>query len=485
MKLQPPASDSLYSRAARAFVRRLAMPLLAVTLCGTAAYGTQPAGTARLDQPSRQPVLAAMALVPTQPPTTQKAPTPAASIASVTAALAKLPSTIGAPVAFPFHQGDTVGWCGSSSTAIGVWPRTMEFLLRTRHPGLQLKFQRCGLGGATFGSALNKIDSWLSTAHPAIVFYNFGANDAGAGDRGIVRFEQNMDAAVHEASSRGIRTLLLTPQSADVRKSGPLAFVERQLYAQTMIGYGRTHGWPILDIHHPIAALQKKAQTEDTSFSINRDGIHLTDAGYIAWGYFLYDACTPPAAISNATVSADGEVVSSTNCKVDHVKVEPGVLSFERADEVLPILPPLALPPSQYVPLEKLSRYELRVTDLPVLPPGMGYEISCEGEPIGVVGHDELEEGVNLNSVLLASGNPAPWHDAARQIWTGQEHIVGSTHFHFQIRPALVSTPRQLPESLPGVNVLSHLLTQISPPHPVIVAPAKPIASAVSVVKHG
>jgi len=39
------------------------------------------------------------------------------------------------PVPFPFKKGDRVAWVGSSSTAIGVWPKTMEFLLRTRHPG--------------------------------------------------------------------------------------------------------------------------------------------------------------------------------------------------------------------------------------------------------------------------------------------------------------------------------------------------------------
>ena len=37
-------------------------------------------------------------------------------------------------VAFPFQPGDRVAWIGSSSTRIGVWPKTMEFLLRTRHP---------------------------------------------------------------------------------------------------------------------------------------------------------------------------------------------------------------------------------------------------------------------------------------------------------------------------------------------------------------
>jgi len=41
---------------------------------------------------------------------------------------------------FPFKPNDRVAWIGSSSTRIGTWCRTMEYLLRTRHPELKLAF---------------------------------------------------------------------------------------------------------------------------------------------------------------------------------------------------------------------------------------------------------------------------------------------------------------------------------------------------------
>jgi hypothetical protein len=57
---------------------------------------------------------------------------------------------------FQFEKGDRVAWVGSSSTNIGVWPKTMEFLLRTRHPQLELSFKKCSTGGGTFGTGLQE-----------------------------------------------------------------------------------------------------------------------------------------------------------------------------------------------------------------------------------------------------------------------------------------------------------------------------------------
>ena len=52
--------------------------------------------------------------------------------------------------AFPFKDGDRVAWVGSSSTHIGVWPRTMEFLLRTRNPDVHLTFQKFSTEGPKY-----------------------------------------------------------------------------------------------------------------------------------------------------------------------------------------------------------------------------------------------------------------------------------------------------------------------------------------------
>ena len=122
-------------------------------------------------------------------------------------------------------------------------------------------------------------------------------------------------------------------------------------------------------------------------------------------------------------------------------------LTFERFDEVLPILPPLPipsnranrsflsslsqsvfndeprysrehgqdLPPRATVPLEAHSRYMLKIVGLP----HGTYKLICNKLPCGQTTSNALEAGVNLNTLLLDAGLAAPWNDLAQKIWDG------------------------------------------------------------------
>lgn len=334
---------------------------------------------------------------------------------------------------FPFRDGDRVAWIGSSSTKIGVWPQTLEFLLHTRHPGLSLQFKKFTTGGGTFATGLEHLDEWLEEFKPTLVFFNYGGNDASGGEEGLPKFLANMEKCVAKAEQSGARVVLITPQAADVRKSGEAPAAKRQKYAETMISHGREKGWWVVDTHHPLGAMQAGAQEDDPTYSMLKDKIHLTDSAYIGWGYLLYDLLAPPAVESAATIAADGRVSETANCQLLDVSSSDGGLAFTRADKVLPILPPSLLPPRRLVPMEARSRYLLKVTDLP---PGK-YELTCEGQAIGTVEADALGRGVNLNSLILDANPkaPAPWQTLAEQAWkgTGLEQ-VGTTRWRFEIR---------------------------------------------------
>jgi lysophospholipase L1-like esterase len=338
---------------------------------------------------------------------------------------------ISAADGFPFKEGDRVAWIGSSSTNIGVWPKTMEFLLRTRYPELKLTFKRFTTGGGTFATGAEKLDGWLAEFKPTVVLFNYGGNDAGGGEKGLPKFKDNIEKCVAKVQAAGARVLFTTPQAADVRKSkeGPAA--NRKLYAEALLAYAKEKGWPAYDVHHPLDELQKAGQKDDDAFTINKDTIHLTDPAYIAWGYYLYERMLPPTEESSATLTAAGEVKATKGCKISDVQNADGKLTFVRADEVLPILPPVALPPRKYVPLEKLSAYRLGVTGLPK----GEYEISCEGKPLGVADAAALASGVNLNTLLLDAKNPAPWETLAKSFWAGKElDQIGKTRLRFEVR---------------------------------------------------
>jgi lysophospholipase L1-like esterase len=334
--------------------------------------------------------------------------------------------------AFPFKDGDRVAWVGSSSTHIGVWPRTMEFLLRTRNPDVHLTFQKFSTGGGTFATGVEHLDAWLADFKPTVVFLNYGGNDADAGQAGLPPFKENMEKCIAKITATGARVVLTTPQAADVRKAGEAPAARRRLYAETMLAFGKEKGWPVVDTYHPLEALQRDGEKADKDFTILKDKIHLTDSAYVAWGCYLYERLTPPAMESKAVLTADGKATKTVRCTVEDVKAEAGSVSFTRQDEVLPLLPPSSLlPPRGLVPLEKLSPYLLTVTGLPE----GSYEVLCEGKSVGDTDAATLASGVNLNTLLLDSGRAAPWAELTAQLWEGKAlDQVGKTRWRFVVR---------------------------------------------------
>lgn len=329
------------------------------------------------------------------------------------------------------QKGDRVAWIGSSSTRIGVWPETVAFLLRTRHPELGLQFQRFTTGGGTFATGLEHMDEWLGDFRPTVVIFNYGGNDAGAGRKGLPQFRENMERSIARVRESGARVILSTFQAADVRKAkaGPAA--RRALYAEEMLHFAREKGWMVIDVFHPLDLLQRANEKRDPAYTILRDTIHLTDPAYIAWGYYFYDRLPLPFERSMAVLSADGRVKASVNCEIADVEASENALAFTRIDEVLPILPPGPLPPRLSVPLESQSRYLLAVEGLA---PGE-YEIRCLDRPIGVVDAEALALGVNLNTVLLDEGREAPWAEFASALWEDQRlDEIGQTRWRFEVR---------------------------------------------------
>ncbi len=333
---------------------------------------------------------------------------------------------------FTLFKGDRVAWIGSSSTNIGVWPKTMEFLLRTRHPELKLQFKKFSTGGGTFATGVQNLDKWLDDFRPTVVLFNYGGNDANAGEKGLAKFKENIAVCVGKVEAKKARVVFTTCQGTDVRKSGEAAAIRRQLYADAELALCKEKGWPIVDVLRPLDALQLKAQMTDAKFTILRDSIHLTDPAYIAWGFFLYDGLRMRG-ISEVTIDVNGKGAASVaGCDIAKLDIanDRRSVKFIRADHILPILPPGALPPRALVPLEFHSAYLLRVAGLPK----GKYDVSCEGTRLGAASDAELAKGINLNTLVLDSGITPPWANLAKQLWAGKDlEQIGKTHWTFRI----------------------------------------------------
>lgn len=88
------------------------------------------------------------------------------------------------------------------------------------------------------------------------------------------------------------------------------------------------------------------------------------------------------------------------------------------------------LPSRKFVPLEKYSRYMLKIEGLDA----GEYDVSCDGKPIGRATDKELAAGVNLNTLLLDSKNPAPWGELVKALWLGKRlDEIGKTQWKFRV----------------------------------------------------
>jgi len=333
--------------------------------------------------------------------------------------------------AFPLKPNDVVLLNGSSSTSIGIWCRTFEFLMRTRHPELKLTFKRAGFGGSTFVKNLPGLPALLEKHKPTVVILNFGGNDANSGEAGLPAFKENIGKTVAAIEAAGARAIVMSHQPGDKRKAGEKAAACRTLYARAMLDHCRENNWLAVDTHTGLLNLQASAEKENPAFTINKDNIHLTTAAYVAWGLFLYAELKPPAAESFAELDATGKITAAKGCAIEDLKAAGGGLKFTRKDAILPLLPPAELPPAASVPFEAHARYLLKVTGLAE----GAYELLVEGRPLGAASAQELAAGINLNAMLLKSGNPAPWKTLADELWTGKGlEKIGQTAWVFELK---------------------------------------------------
>ena len=68
-------------------------------------------------------------------------------------------------------------------------------------PGTRIRRFRPSVttGGGTFATGLKNLDKWLDEFKPTLVFFNYGGNDAGAGEEGLPKFLENMEECVAKA----------------------------------------------------------------------------------------------------------------------------------------------------------------------------------------------------------------------------------------------------------------------------------------------
>lgn len=333
--------------------------------------------------------------------------------------------------AFFFHDGDSVVFLGDSITEQKLYTTYIEAYVLTRFPQQKFTFRNVGWGGDT---------AWLrQRAHPneaalfaapsdeqqKMVEKSVGAGlardvlplkptavtiDFGMNDHAYQKFREDIFRAYVRSQtelakvlkSNGARVALLTPQPIEERRPDPENDVRNQSLRQFSDGLKvvcSNEAAVFVDQFDPYMEIMRKERLANPqAFIGGGDAVHPGPAGHTLMAWAILKGLHAPSLVSSAELDLTrkfrSKVVCAGNCRVSNVKVDKGVLSFDRLDQALPMpVDERAAAALKLAPvLHDLNRYVLKVRGLTA----DSYELTIDGEAVGTVSKAELSGEYNL-----------------------------------------------------------------------------------------
>jgi len=366
---------------------------------------------------------------------------------------------------FLLHDGDRVVFLGDSITEQRLYTTYIEAYVLTRFPEWKLRFWNAGWGGDTawlrmrsfpdeaklFAADGDEQQKMIEASvdgplkrdvlelEPTVVFVNFGMNDHNyeAFREDIFRAHVRGQAEICRLlKGAGVRPILLSPQAIEPRSGAP-AGDRRNLslrrFAEGARQVAVEQGGTFINQFDPYLAIMTREHMRDDNASIGGgDEVHPAPAGHLLMAAIILERLNAPSLVSQAAIDVaggTGKVTDATRCAVSNVTITNGVLGFDRADECLPMpLDERARPALGLAPiLDRLDRYELRVTGLPA----DRYDIFIDGEFVTTATQAELAAGWNL----AITAGPIARQAAEVLTLVFKKNLAGQTLWEARIRP--------------------------------------------------
>ncbi|HEX8236340.1 MAG TPA: PA14 domain-containing protein [Abditibacteriaceae bacterium] len=327
---------------------------------------------------------------------------------------------------FFFHNGDRpILFLGDSITEQRMYTTFIEAYVLTRFPTWNVQFRNVGWSGDAAplwqrGSYENGMKRDILPLKPAAITIDFGMNDARGGEVNYNNYINYSTRLARDLKAAGARVALITPspeEKYEVGQPGGSAYNNMLWkYSQGLKQVAAQEGVLFVDQYTPfinVINLGRAAGVLSTQAGGARlipDAVHPNWAGHLVMASSILKGLGAPSLVSRVEVdgrirraSTQGAQVQVNN-QSNPPRASGGVavpdkqsIVFTRTDAALPWPIPtdaaLALRIPGYTPLEDLSRYELRVTNLSA----PRYELSIDGERVGAWTREELASGINLS----------------------------------------------------------------------------------------
>lgn len=304
---------------------------------------------------------------------------------------------------FFFRKGDRVLFLGDSITEQHQYTAGLELYLVTRFPDWNLFFLNAGISGDTATGGAARFHAHVLAEKPTAITINFGMNDGGYGALDSKRqeaFLENTKKMLTLARLAKVRVALLSPNAVDRRvneRFRQYLETQREFYAP-LRGLAEEFGAVFVDQYATTSAALERMEADGAkTVQPFPDGVHTSMQGALLMAHAILTGLNAPALVSEATIDVAAKEARTQRCQVANLHCTSTQVTFERADEALP-LPVIKdwVPLLPYVnDLKDLNWYGLRVTGLA---PGK-YTLAIDGKPVGTYSAGQLVEGINLGNL--------------------------------------------------------------------------------------
>ena len=306
---------------------------------------------------------------------------------------------------FPLRDGDLVVMAGDSITAQHLHSNYIEAYCVTRFPKWNLQFRNAGVSGDTAPRVLARLDADVLGWRPTVVTIELGMNDADGGPQNVGPYIEQMGTLIDRIKAAGARTIFLTASPVnDGTTSAALKGQNLTLdpMATAIVKLAAKQKLACADQFHALLDLWGKNSKSSNVVPLGGDAVHPGPVGQLTMACACLVALNAPGLVSHVTIDFnEGKFASAANCSVKDLKVEGGVISFERTDECLPMPVPIeARNALKLVPLAtKLNEYQLKITFLLTRIVPEKWNVSIDGTKVATVESAELTKGWNMSEL--------------------------------------------------------------------------------------
>jgi lysophospholipase L1-like esterase len=313
---------------------------------------------------------------------------------------------------FFFRDGDRAVLLGDSITQQRLYSTFVESYTLSRFPNWKITFRNTGWNGdranfAMRGGQESGLKRDIYPLNPTAIMVAFGMNDARSGENGRQTYIDTSRSLTTALQNAGARVALISSSPEEKYEAGqPAGSAYNTLlraYTEGLKEVAVEKNALFVDQLNPMIATIEQGRASGVLAKqaggprFVPDTVHGNFPGHLVMATHILKGLNAPSLVSSVEIDAKSNKAKAQNATVNQITSNDGTLQLNRLDTALPwpihSETKLALEIPGFTPIDDLSRYELKVTNLTK----PSYEVAIDGQTVGTYTKEQLAAGVNFS----------------------------------------------------------------------------------------